>query len=208
MRIVAKVGGNEVEMPNNRVSVSTGQPFGELGLNVDIEPLDVVISGTNPIHRLDLLEHMSNLAGQPGKYTPSNAHILSADFAIVGVTLSDDSEVDINVEPEDSGAFSFAVPCGAREDIVSGHINYANGVFSVSSTLGDTNYLRVKSVRIVGQLNQAEEMYANEVHLKNTYVRFRAEDLEIQTNWTIQEEQDYKAYFDIDIQTQLVDHMG
>ena len=195
-------------MPNNRVSVSTGQPFGELGLNVDIEPLDVVISGTNPVHRLDLLEHMSNLAGQPGKYTPSNAHILSADFAIVGVTLSDDSEVDINVEPEDSGAFSFAVPCGAREDIVSGHINYANGVFSVSSTLGDTNYLRVKSVRIVGQLNQAEEMYANEVHLKNTYVRFRAEDLEIQTNWTIQEEQDYKAYFDIDIQTQLVDHMG
>lgn len=209
MRIVAKVGGNEVEMPNNRVSVSTGQPFGELGLNVDIEPLDVVISGAGALHRLDLLEHMSQLAGQPGKYTPANAHILSADFAIVGVTLSDDTEVDINVEPEDSGAFSFAVPCGAVEDIVSGHINYATGVFSVSSTRGDkTSELHVKSVRIVGQLNQAEEMYANEVHLKSTYVRFRAEDLEIQTNWTIQEEQDYKAYFDIDIQTQLVDHMG
>ena len=51
-------------------------------------------------------------------------------------------------------------------------------------------------------------MYANKVHLKSTYVKFRAEDIEIQTDWTIQEEQDYKAYFDIDIQTQLVDHMG
>ena len=34
-------------------------------------------------------------------------------------------------------------------------------------------------------------LYANKVHLKNTYVKFRAEDIEIQTDWTIQEEQDY-----------------
>ena len=207
MRIVATVGGNEVEMPNNRVSVSTGQPFGELGLNVDIEPINIVIAGANAIHRFDLLEHMSNKAGQPGKFNPTNAHITSADFAIVGVTRSDDKEIDIHVEPEDSGAFSFAVDCDGYEDIVSGNINYTTGVFSVSSTRAGKG-VHVKSIRIVGSMTQAEEMYANKVHLKSTYVKFRAEDIEIQTDWTIQEEQDYKAYFDIDIQTQLVDHMG
>ena len=209
MRIVATVGGNEVEMPNNRVSVSTGQAFGELGLNVDIEPINVVISGSGDhIHRLDLLDHMSNRAGQPGKFNPTNAHITSADFAIVGVTRSDGTEIDIHVEPEDSGAFSFAVECDGIEDIVSGNINYTTGVFSISSTREHANGVKVESVRIVGSMTQAEEMYANKVHLKNTYVKFRAEDIEIQTDWTIQEEQDYKAYFDIDIQTQLVDHMG
>ena len=118
MRIVATVGGNEVEMPNNRVSVSTGQAFGELGLNVDIEPINLVIAGSGATHRLDLLDHMSNKAGQPGKFNPSNAHITSADFAIVGVTRSDGKEIDIHVEPEDSGAFSFAVECDGFEDII------------------------------------------------------------------------------------------
>lgn len=157
MRIVATVGGNEVEMPNNRVSVSTGQAFGELGLNVDIEPINLVIAGSGATHRLDLLDHMSNKAGQPGKFNPSNAHITSADFAIVGVTRSDGKEIDIHVEPEDSGAFSFAVECDGFEDIISGSINYTTGVFSVSSTREQASGVKVTSIRLVGSMTQAEE---------------------------------------------------
>ena len=192
MRIVANVGGNEVEMPNNHVPVTTGQAFGEVN-NVDVPPLPILIKA----HNVSLLAYMSKAAGDTTgtKYNSSNAHIASADFAIVGVTRDDGTTSDIYVEPNDDGSFSFEVECNGMIDVISGKIDYFTGVFSISSTREAAVDKKVESVTIVGSMTQAEEMVANRVTLKNTYIKLRAEDHEIQADWTIQFEQDYKAYF-------------
>lgn len=209
MRIVATVNGNEVEMPNNTTPVSNGRSFGEIN-NIDMPPYEIVIGSNNG--QTDLLKLVDP------SFTPQVAHVSSADFLIVSVKVIGASEGEVTeqniyVEPEDNGAFSFDVNCGGTggttyTDTVSGKIDYFTGIFTISSTRYSQANYKVKSILLTGSVTQAEEMISNSVNLKYTYVKFHAEDQELQASWSIQFEQDTKAYFDMDVQTQLVDNMG
>lgn len=213
LRIVATINGNEVEVPNMTTPVSNGRAFGEIN-NIDMPPYEIVIGNTTS-GQTNLLQVVDS------SYTPQIAHVNPADFIIVGAKVtgasagaSDESDVELYVEPDDNGNFSFEVACGTPAggspifDTISGNINYYSGIITISSARFSQSTYKVKSITLTGSVSTFEEMNANTVSLKQTYVKFRSEDHELQANWSIQFEQDYKAYFDLDVQTQLVDAMG
>lgn len=190
----AKTANGEVELPNLSTPVSNATEFG-----TGVTPFTVTLPST-----VDIL-------GIHG-LTSDEAH-LQRDVNIVGVTFLDDSgstvSLDLEVEPDDDGHFGFEVDCGGGlSDYVSGTIDYFNGVVSASSTrAGETNG-KVVSLVLVGSVSTFEEMHANKITFKHIKIRLNAIDHEIQAEWSLQYEQDVKAYFDLTVQAQLVDTFG
>jgi hypothetical protein len=191
---VAKVGNEEFDLPNLQRDVSSATQIG-----VTAPALVAVPSIT------DLLAAQG--------LNPSQAH-LQRDFQIVSVTFTTDngsttSDVDILVEPNEEGMFNFDVELGTSGlvDHVSGNVDYFKGTVTVSNTrAGEAE--RVTGISIVASISGFEEMYANKISFKHLKIRMNAIDHEVQAEWTIQYEQDVKAYFDMDVQAQLVDTFG
>jgi len=192
MMAVAKIGDTEYELPNLNQSVSVGTPFGDMTLEL-------------PPYELNLPAAVNIL--EANGYTNATAH-LAKDIVIVGAVRADGTDVDMYVEPDDDGNFAFEVQCGNFIDNVSGNVDYFNGVISASGTRSAETSNKVSKLTIVGSITQAEEMYAPKISFKHVKVRINAIDHEIQAEWSIQYEQDAKAYFNLDIQSQLVDTFG
>jgi hypothetical protein len=190
---VANVGGNEVSLPNLNSNVSGGT---QIGVSTPVS-LDVP-SAT------DLLD-LNGL--------DSNTAHLQKDFQIVGVSYLDGAgdaqSADILVEPDDDGNFSFSVDVSdAVTDYVSGNVNFFSGVVNVSNTRSGEATSVVTGITIVASISGFEEMYANKISFKHLKIHLNAIDHEVQAEWSIQYEQDVKAYFDFDVQAQLVDTFG
>lgn len=176
---VARVGNTEYELPNINQPVSTAQPFGDY--TVDIPPFSLAVPAA-----VDVL-------GVNG-FTSATAH-LARDIVIVGAVRADGTSEEFYAEPDDDGNFSFDVQCGAQIDFVHGNIDYFNGIISVSSTRQGEAGDKVASITVVGSISQAEEMIAPRISFKHVKIRLNAIDHEVQAEWTIQYEQDVKAYF-------------
>jgi len=189
---VAKVGNTEYELPNLHQPVSTAQPFGDF--STELPPYELGVPSA-----VNLLE----LNG----FTNATAH-LARDIVIGGIIRADGTQEDFFAEPDDDGNFSFDIQCGAHVDYVHGNVDYFNGVISASSTRSAEASDKVVRITVVGSITQAEEMIAPKISFKHVKVRLNASDHEIQAEWTVQYEQDVKAYFDLDVQSQLVDTFG
>ncbi len=187
---VANIGGTEVPLPSVNTSVSGGT---QIGVST---PLTLSVPSVTDLLDLNGLDS-------------ETAH-LQRDFQIVGVTYHDGVEektADILVEPDDEGnfAFSFDVADGVT-DYVSGNVDFFTGIVTVSHTA--TANPQVTGITIVASISGFEEMRANKISFKHLKIRLNAIDHEIQAEWSIQYEQDVKAYFDFDVQAQLVDTFG
>jgi len=189
---VAKIGETEYELPNINQPVSTAQPFGDY--TVELPPY--VLNVPSAVNILEV-----------NGFTSAVAH-LARDIVIVGALRADGSSEEFYAEPDDDGNFSFDVQCGGVVDFVHGNIDYFNGIISVSSTRSGEMADKVASITVVGSITQAEEMIAPKISFKHVKIRLNAVDHEVQAEWTIQYEQDVKAYFDLDVQAQLVDTFG
>jgi len=185
--------GAEIALPNLTTPVSTAQDFGV------VTPYVVTLPSTTDI----LAAHAM---------TSDEAH-LQKDFIIAGVNYLDNTgtarTLDVEVEPDDDGNFAFEVAVGGGAvDYVSGNVDYFSGIVSASSTSAALTDSKAVSLIVVGSISTAEELYANKINFKHVKIRMSAIDHEIQAEWTIQYEQDTKAYFDLDVQAQLVDTFG
>lgn len=190
---VATVGGAEVALPNMNTNVSGGTQIGVA------TPLTLDVPSTTDLLDLNGLD--------------STVAHLQRDFQIVGVTYKDGAgdtqTADILVEPDDEGNFSFAFDVSdSVTDYVSGHVDFFSGLVSTSSTRAGEATAVVSGITIVASISGFEEMYANKISFKHLKVRLNAIDHEVQAEWSIQYEQDVKAYFDFDVQAQLVDTFG
>lgn len=193
MVAVAQTATGEVILPSNTQDVSSGTDYG-----VTV-PFELTCPATTDV----LAAH---------SLTSDEAH-LQRDMNVVGATYIDNTgatrTVELEIEPDDDGNFSFDVDCGGGvEDFVSGNVDYFTGLISVSNVRSAEANGKVTKVTVIGSITGAEEMYANKIVFKHHKIHLNSIDHEIQAEWSIQYEQDIKAYFDINIQSEIVDTFG
>lgn len=190
----AKTSKGEVALPSLTEDISSASAFGVT------TPFTISVPSS-----VDVLS-MHGL-------TPSEAH-LEREFYVQEVEYLDETgalktATNIEAEPGDDGNFDFEVDCGGGVmDHVTGHVDFFNGVIHMSSLRDGAATSKVANVMVVGGITGAEEMQANHVSFKYSKVYLRAIDHIISTDWTIQLEQDTKAFFDIDHQAKIVDLFG
>lgn len=132
----------------------------------------------------------------------TEAH-LERDFEITGVSSDGTTWVDVSIVPAVEGHFSASVEIAAAADVVSGKVDYLNGIVDVSSTTGVVTFIRYKVT------TSLEENRINpSVQLSVDKIRLYARDRQISANWTINMEQDMRALFDISMQAEIVNILG
>jgi hypothetical protein len=149
---------------------------------------------SNPGATVNILTEMS--------LTESQAHI-EKDFTIIGVTDSTGT-VAVNIMADVDGNFSSAVTTkGGNADTISGTINFETGVFSWSSTTGEVTGITYSAYASLeeNQINTKTKFDLEKIRINSILRTITAE-------WTIPFEQDVRALFDINIQSQLVNMMG
>lgn len=187
--------GSEVALPNLTTPVSTGTEYSVTA------PLSITMGATNVLTANSL--------------TSSVAH-LQHDWVVLSVVWTEDTTanplvthtVSINSEPDDEGNIAFEVECGANDDFVQLNIDYYTGIITATHTRAGETKNVVTAINLIGSISGAEEMYANKIVFKHNKIYLKATDHEIQAEWSIQYEQDVKAYFDLNVQAQLVDTFG
>ena len=197
---VADAAANWLNAPAQRDDVSRGQGFGTLiGNTLDISGLDE--TGWNVLG-----EATSVNTGNP--LSSDEAH-LERDFTIISV--SDDGTVFTNVGvtiPADSdvaveGHFSFAVTVGAGDDVLSGKVDYLNGILHIATATGNVVYIQYS---VTASLE--ENKINPKVNLSVEKLRLNARDRQISANWTVNMEQDMRALFDVSMQAEIVNVLG
>lgn len=130
-----------------------------------------------------------------------DAH-LQRDFIITEVSDSTGS-VQVNIQPAVEGHFSAQVSLPGGDDVISGKVDYLNGIVDVSSVNGIA-----QTVTYSVTVSLEENKINPRVEFSMDKVRLYAIDRQISTSWTINMEQDMRALFDINIQAELVTIIG
>ncbi len=134
--------------------------------------------------------------------TSAQAH-LERDFEITGVSGDGTAWTSVSIVPAVEGHFSASVSIGGQTDVISGMVDYLNGLLDVSNVTGVANFIRYQVT------TSLEENQINPtVTLRVDKVRLYARDRQISTNWTINMEQDMRALFDVSIQAEIVNILG
>jgi len=133
---------------------------------------------------------------------PNEAH-LERDFEILSVSADGTAWVDVVIVPAVEGHFSQSVTVGGSPDVISGKVDYLNGLVDISSTTGAAKYARYQVT------TSLEENKINpRVTLSVDKIRLYARDRQITADWTINMEQDMRALFDISMQAEIVNILG
>lgn len=131
-----------------------------------------------------------------------NAHI-EKDFNITQVN-DGTAWVSVSIQPDVDGNFSETVNLsGGATDVISGHIDYENGAFVVSSMAG-----LAQSVRYEAYCALEENRINPTVRFQIEKIMFKTVDRRISAEWTMNLEQDAKALFDVQVQAELVNIIG
>ena len=125
-------------------------------------------------------------------------------FMITGVVL-DGENVECQITPTVDGTFATTVSKadGSVQDTLTGRINYLTGVLETTSVGG-----KIEAVAFSATLSLEENTINPRAEFSIEKMRMVAKDREISTSWTIQMQQDIKALFDVELQSELVSVMG
>ena len=137
-----------------------------------------------------------------GGLTQDTAHI-EKDFRIIRVEDSTGNTLDVNIIADVDGNFSFSATICGVTDVVSGHINYETGSFTISSIASN-----VIKVYYVAYASLEENRINPTVRFEIEKIRLTTVDRRISAEWTINMEQDAKALFDVQLQAELVNIIG
>jgi len=134
--------------------------------------------------------------------TSDQAHV-EKTFKITHVTDAT-GDIEVEITPTVDGEFSASVTTlGGSSDVLTGRINYMTGIVDVTSVSGS-----VTGIRYTATVSLEENEINPTVKFSIDKLRLFAKDRQIQTEWTIQMEQDIKALFNVDIQAELVSVIG
>lgn len=148
---------------------------------------------TVPQSAYDILGAMST--------TKANAH-LERDFEITGVG-DGTSWTDVSIIPAVEGHFSSGVTITGHSDVISGMVDYLNGTLAISSATGHCTEIRYKVT-----CSLEENRINPKITMTVDKIRLYAKDRQIQSNWTINMEQDMRALFDVSMQAEIVNLLG
>lgn len=133
---------------------------------------------------------------------PEIAHI-EKTFLITGVVL-DGENVPVNVSPTVDGTIAASISSTTgKTDTLTGRINYLTGVLEVASVGG-----LISKVAFSATLSLEENTINPRTQFSIEKMRLVAKDRQISSEWTVQMQQDIKALFDVDLQSELVSVMG
>lgn len=130
------------------------------------------------------------------------AHI-EKTFMITAVIMNDET-INMNVSPTVDGTISATVQASNGDtDTLTGRINYLTGVLELASVGG-----KITKVAFSATLSLEENTINPRAQFSIEKMRLVAKDRQISTEWTVQMQQDVKALFDVDLQSELVSVMG
>jgi len=133
--------------------------------------------------------------------TSTQAH-LERDFEITAVG-DGTSWTNVSIVPAVEGHFSSTVEITGHTDVISGKVDYLNGLVAISSATGHCT-----TVRYQVTCSLEENRVNPTMKLNVDKIRLYAKDRQIQANWTINMEQDMRALFDVSMQAEIVNLLG
>ena len=128
---------------------------------------------------------------------------LERDFEITAVSDDGTAWTEVSIVPAVEGHFSSSVTVNSTSDVISGKVNYLDGLVDVSSTTGTVTFIKYKVT-----FSLEENRINPSVQLSVDKVRLYAKDRQISANWTINMEQDMRALFDLSMQAEIVNVLG
>lgn len=131
------------------------------------------------------------------------AHV-EKTFMITGVEMGSE-QIPVNVTPTVDGDISITVTAsdGTTTDTLVGRINYLTGVLETAAV-----NKKITKISFTCQLSLEENTINPRASFSIEKMRLVAKDRQIQTEWTVQMQQDIKALYDVDVQSELVAVMG
>jgi len=178
-------GATEYNFPSINNDISKGPSAG----------ISAVATGTVGT-KLDLLGAIN------GSLNNTMAHI-EKNFRITKVIDATAGETAVDIRPDVDGNFSANVTVNGDADTIVGVIDYEAGTLIVESDTGEV---------VTFQYEATASLDENQINPKMKFiqekVRLVAEDRQISSEWTIQMEQDAKALFDIQLQSEFVNIMA
>lgn len=134
--------------------------------------------------------------------TPDIAHV-QKDLLIYEVADSAAHTASVNITPTVDGTIAADVVINGVSDTLLGSIDYFNGTITLSSSAGV-----VTKARLSATVSLEENTINPKIELAIEKIRMAVTDREISAEWSVQMEQDIKALFDIDIQSEIVSIIG
>lgn len=131
------------------------------------------------------------------------AHI-EKDFMITGVTL-DGEDVSVAVTPTVDGTIAATITNGTGDtSTLTGRINYLTGVLEV----GCVGAKKITQIGFSATVSLEENTINPKAKFNIDKIRLISKDRQISTEFTIQAQQDTRALFNVEIQSELVSVMG
>ena len=180
--IMELTDGTKVDLPRYQSTPAMPIPATELDLNY-----------TGNI-KTDIL----SLTGQAAEAT------VNRTFALATVTDTDGNVTEVNAQASIDGGINAPVTLGNGDtDVIVGHVDFATGDLILSSAYG-----KAKSATVSGTISTELNTNNRKVAMVTDKIRIEAQDKELQTNWTIDLEQDAKALLDIDLKSEMIAILG
>lgn len=130
------------------------------------------------------------------------AHV-EKTFMITGVKINSKT-MPVTITPTVDGDISATITdSDGISDTLTGRINYLTGVLELASVSK-----KITDVSFTCQLSLEENTINPRASFSIEKMRLVAKDRQIQTEWTVQMQQDIKALYDVDVQSELVAVMG
>jgi len=134
--------------------------------------------------------------------TSDIAH-LQKDLLIYKVIDGSGNEADVQITPTVDGTIAADVTINGVADTLVGQVDYLNGTLHLASTSGV-----VAKAAFTVTVSMEENVINPTMELTVEKIRLVVTDRQISAEWSVQMEQDIKALFDIDIQSELVTIIG
>lgn len=149
----------------------------------------------------EVTEGLTDILAEAG--LDSTISHVEKDFVIVGIYDTTNNYVPVTIRPTVDGVFSQKVDTPGGTDLISGRVDFLEGTFEWSSSRGVVTKLAYQAYCSL------EENQINPVtKFTNEKIRFVVVDRRISAEWTINAEQDFKALYDINLQSELVNVIG
>ena len=145
-----------------------------------------------------------NILSAMGLTGSSLASHIEKDFRITRIEDSTGGSTTVNILPTVAGNFAVAVThTSGVTDVLSGYIDWNSGILYWSSHSGT-----VTEISYEAYASLEENTISPEIEIQHEAIRFTAIDRRIKASWTSNFEQDAKALFDLNIQSELVNIIG
>lgn len=152
----------------------------------------------------DTTTEVTNILSLMGLTGASRESHIEKDFKITAIFDSTGGRTDVDIVPSVDGLFAVQVVHENTDtDLISGKIDWKNGILYWKSHDGATS-----KVRYVGYASTELNTINAQMQLEHEPIHFTVVDRKISVNWTTNLEQDAKALFDINVQSESVNIIG